>query len=266
MNSLTSKEHDLNGLSSSFMLVENKRGNYFFLKGIAPYSAGVVAASGFEIVHVRLPRYVPLRAGFDVVEAHLRKTGRPLQAMCGMELRSSKPFSFTGFNEFNAGYVDVLKKWDIFLDGMNPVARTNVAPVVNPPGEPSLYGFSYTVRSNIKRKTFVVAGAGELPEGSLNPNDVVRRGESNQSAIQEKIRFVMGLMEGRLRGLSVTWSDVTVSEIYTMHDIHPFLETELLKRQEEGGAHGLTWHYSRPPIESIEYEMDLRGCATELVI
>jgi hypothetical protein len=43
-------------------------------------------------------------------------------------------------------------------------------------------------------------------------------------------------------------------------------EQELLKRLEEGGAHGLTWHYSRPPIESIEYEMDLRGCITERVI
>ena len=29
------------------MLVENKRGNYSFLKGIAPYSAGVVAEAGF---------------------------------------------------------------------------------------------------------------------------------------------------------------------------------------------------------------------------
>jgi hypothetical protein len=248
------------------MLVKNTRGNYSFLKGIAPYSAGVTAEAGFEIVHVRLRRYVPLRVGFDAVEAHLRKTGRPLKAICGMELRSPKPFSFTGFNEFNAGYIDVLKKWDILLDGMNPVARTNVAPVVHPPVEPSLYGFSYTVRSNVKRKTFVVAGAGELPEGSLEPYDVVRRGESTPAAIQEKMRFVMGLMEARLRGLSVSWSDVTVSEIYTVHDIGPFLETELLKRQEEGGAHGLTWHYSRPPIESIEYEMDLRGCATELVI
>jgi hypothetical protein len=27
------------------MLVENKRGNYFFLNGIAPYSAGVVAGT-----------------------------------------------------------------------------------------------------------------------------------------------------------------------------------------------------------------------------
>jgi len=248
------------------MLVENKRGNYNFLKGIAPYSGGVAAEAGFEIVHVRLSRHVPLRVGFDAVEARLREVGRPLQALCGMELRSPKPFSFTGFNEFNAGYVDVLKKWDLLVDGINPVARTNIAPAVNPPAEPALYGFSYTARSNTKRKTFVVAGAGELPERSLDPHDVVRRGESSPSAIEEKMRFVIGLMEGRLNGLGVSWNDVTVSEIYSVHDIHPFLKTELLQRQKEGGAHGLTWHYSRPPIESIEYEMDLRGCATELVI
>ena len=248
------------------MLVENKRGNYYFLKGIAPYSAGVTAEAGFEIVHVGLSQYVPLRAGFHTVEAQLRKAGRPLQAICGMELRSPKPFSFTGFHEFNAGYVDVLKQWDVLVDGINPIARTNVAPAINPPAEPALYGFSYTVRSSAKRKTFVVAGAGELPEGSLDPHDVVRPGESSPAAIQEKMRFVIGLMEGRLKGLSVSWNDVTVSEIYTVHDIHRFLKTELLERQEEGRAHGVTWHYSQPPIESIEYEMDLRGCATELVI
>jgi hypothetical protein len=248
------------------MLLENKRGNYFFLKGIAPYSAGAVAEAGFEVIHVRFRRYIPLRAGFDAVEAHLKRIGRPLQALCGMELRSPKPFSFTGFNQFNAGYIDVLKRWAILVDGMNPVARTNIAPEVNPPGEPSLYGFSYTVRSKVTQKTFVVAGAGELPEGSLEPQDVVRRGESSAAAIQEKAHFVMGLMEGRLRGLSVGWSDVTVSGIYTVHDIRPFLVQELLKRLAEGGAHGLTWHYSRPPIESIEYEMDLRGCVTEHMI
>jgi len=248
------------------MLAENKRGNYHFLKGIAPYSAAVIAEAGFEIVHVRLSRYVPLRAGFQLVEAHLRKEGRPFQAICGMELRSPKPFSFAGFNEFNAGYVDLLKTSDLLVDGMNPVARTNVAPAVNPPDVPGLYGFSYTVPSSAKRKTFVVAGAGELPEGSLDPHDVVRAGQSSPAAIQEKMRFVIGLMEGRLRGLSVSWNDVTVSEIYSVHDIHPFLETELLERQQQGGAHGLTWHYAHPPIDGIEYEMDLRGCAIELVV
>ncbi|MDZ4798483.1 MAG: hypothetical protein SGI92_10005 [Bryobacteraceae bacterium] len=248
------------------MLTENSRGNYSFLKGIAPYSAGVVADIGFEIIHVRLSRYLPLQAGFDAIQAHLTNAARPLQALCGMELRSPVPFSFTGFDQFNASYVDILRRWDIFLDGVNPVARTNVAPQVNPPREPSLYGFSYTVPSTAARRTFVVAGAGELPEGSLDPNDVVRRGERTAAAIQEKAQFVLGLMEGRLNGLGMSWNDVTVTEIYTVHDILPFIEDELLNRLGEGGAHGLTWHYSRPPIESIEYEMDLRGCVTELVV
>ena len=76
---------------------------------------------------------------------------------------------------------------------------------------------------------------------------MVRLGESSPAAIQEKMRFVIGLMESRLRGFGVSWTEVTVSEIYTVHDIHPFLETELLQRQQEGEAYGLTWHYSRPP-------------------
>src|SRR5258708_6251315 len=226
------------------MLVENKRGNYSFLKGIAPYSAGVVAEAGFEVVHVRLSRCIPLRAGFEAVEARLKEVGRALQAMCGMELRSPKPFSFAGFNQFNEGYIDVLKKWDILVEGMNPVARTNIAPEVNPPGEPSLYGFSYTVPSKARRKTFVVAGAGEMPEGLLDPHDVVRRGETSSDATRQKANFVMGLMEGRLRGLGVGWNDVTVSEIYTVHDIRPFVEVELLKRLEGGGTDELTSQFS----------------------
>lgn len=248
------------------MLVDNARGGYSFLKGIAPYSAGAVANSGFEIVHVRFRRYLALQAGFDAIKAHLQRIGRPLAAICGMELRSPKPFTFPGFSQFNAGYIDVLKQWDILFDGMNPVARTNVAPAVHPPNQPSIYGFSYTVPSKSALRTFVVAGAGELPEGSLDPKDVVRQGELSAAALQQKANFVMGLMEGRLRGLKAGWGDVTVTEVYTVHDIRPFIEEELLKRLDDGGAHGLTWHYSRPPIESIEFEMDLRGCGTELVI
>jgi hypothetical protein len=248
------------------MLIDNPKGNYSFLRGIAPYSAGAVASPGYEVEHARFLQPVALKAGFDLVAARLRQIGRPLTALCGMELRSPKPFTFPGFNQFNAGYVKVLESWDIFLDGMNPVARTNIAPVVNPPAEPSIYGFSYTVPSPLKRKTFIVAGAGELPEGSLDPKDVVRRGETSVEALREKARFVMGLMSGRLSGLGVNWDLVTVSEIYTMFDIHSYLVGEILKPAGKGQIHGMTWHYSRPPIETIEYEMDLRGCAREVVL
>ncbi len=226
----------------------------------------MVSEPGFEIEHARFWQPVPLSRGFDRVAARLKAVGRPSQALCGMELRSPKPFTFAGFGQFNAGYVKVLESWGIMLDGLNPVARTNIAPEVNPPVEPSLYGFSYTVPSQLRTKTFVVAGAGELPEGSLDPHDVVRRGETSSDALREKARFVMGLMTERLKGLGVGWDTVTVSEIYTVFDIHSFLIAEILKPAGKSQIHGMTWHYSRPPIESIEFEMDLRGCAREVVL
>ncbi|MCC6345221.1 MAG: hypothetical protein IT166_23670 [Bryobacterales bacterium] len=248
------------------MLVANPRGDFSFIKGISPYSAGAVASPGFQIEHARFLRPLPLAAGFEAVDAHLKRLHRPRHALCGIELRSPRPFTFAGFGQFNTGYVETLKKWDIPLDGLNPVARTNIAPAYDPPSQPSVYGFSYTIPAPNAPKTFLVAGAGELPEGSLDPRDVVRRGETSLSALAEKAMFVMGLMDGRISELGVTWADVTVTEVYTVFDMHPFLEKEIVARMGKGAQHGLTWHYSRPPIESIEYEMDLRGCRREIVL
>ncbi|HUS08068.1 MAG TPA: hypothetical protein VMZ52_17330, partial [Bryobacteraceae bacterium] len=193
------------------MLVPNPKGNYSFVRGIAPYSAGAVADEGYEIVHVRFPRLVRFADGCERVREHLTQAERPLQALCGMELRSPKPFTFQGFNEFNQGYIEVLTKWGLIAGTTNPVARTNIAPEIHPPAAPSLYGFSYTAPSRNSGKTFLVAGAGELPEGSLDPHDVVRAGETSPDALGEKIRFVMGLMSARLRGLGVGWENVTAT-------------------------------------------------------
>jgi len=248
------------------MLIENPKGNYSFMKGISPYSAGVVAASGYAIEHARLGPALPLHVGFTAVEKHLKTLGRPRQALCALELRSPRPFTFQGFADFNASYVEILKSWDILRDGLNPVARTNVAPAVDPPSEPQLYAFSYTIPADLAARTFVVAGAGELPEGSLDPHDVIRRGEDSPDALKAKAHFVLGLMESRLHALGADWRDVTTTEVYTVHDIRPLLESEILPRLGAAKQHGITWHYTRPPIVSIEYEMDLRGCRREIVI
>jgi hypothetical protein len=183
-----------------------------------------------------------------------------------MELRSPRPFTFQGFTDFNAGYIQVLKEWAIIADGVNPIARTNVAPAAGEPQVPSLYGFSYTVHSNANRKTFVVAGAGELPEGSLEAKDVIRRGETSADALRDKVRFVIGLMSGRLQGLNAGWEDVTATEVYTVHPICSLLADEIVRPMRAAAMHGITWHYSRPPIVSIEYEMDLRGTNRDLVL
>ena len=117
-------------------LVEHPLGNYRFLPGIAPYSCGVVSSPGFEIVHVTFQRPLPYRSGFEQIEKALVANDRPKAALCGIELRSPKPYTFPGFAAFNAEYAAILKDWGVFVDGVNPVARTNVAPVILPPTEP----------------------------------------------------------------------------------------------------------------------------------
>src|SRR5437016_1443670 len=95
--------------SQPTMRIPNPKGNYDFVKGISPYSAGAVAARGFAIEHARLQPAPPLAAGFRAIDRHLQSLGRPRHALCGIELRSPRPFTFQGFADFNAGYVEILK-------------------------------------------------------------------------------------------------------------------------------------------------------------
>ena len=247
-------------------LIDHPAGNYRFLPGISPYSCGVVSSSGYEIVHVTLERPVGYQAGFGVIDRILNQERRPRAALCAVELRSPRPFTFPGFAEFNADYAAILKSWGLFVEGVNPVARTNVAPVVEPPLEPVLYGFSWTKPCPIDQlPTFVVAGAGELPEGVLSRDEIVALGDLSPQGLAKKAAFVMGLMENRLRGLGVGWTQVNTVNVYTSHSLTSLLPDILLKRMGVAGRHGVRWHYTQPPIEEIEYEMDLRGIRTDLI-
>lgn len=252
-------------------MIDHPTGGYRFLPGIAPYSRGVVAADGFEIVHVVLRRLVPWREGFDLAARHLTAQSRPLSALCAMELRSPVPFTFAGFASFNREYAQVLdQSWGVFVEGVNPVARTNVAPAHFPPDEPSLFAFSFTrpvqAEQPSSRPSFVVAGAGELPEGVLTPEAIVSRGLVTTQALEDKTRFVMDLMEERLIGLGAAWTDVTAVDVYTVHPFDRLVPSVLAPRLGPALARGLTWHVTRPPIQEIEFEMDLRGIRHEWVL
>jgi hypothetical protein len=247
------------------MLIPNTEGGYSFLKGIAPYSAGAVANAGFEIERARFAKALPIAQAFARLDAHLRALHRPPQALCGMELRSPKPFTFAGFNAFNSTYVHFLEQRRILVGSLNPVARTNVAPEIAPPAEPVVYAFSYTVPAQSSSRSFIVAGSGELPEGSLDPHEVVRGGEHSPDALAEKARFVLEIMDRRVSGLGASWEDVGAVDVYTVHNIHPLLAS-IIVPQTGNARQGITWYYSRPPIASIEYEMDVRGCAREIVL
>lgn len=248
-------------------LISQSEGNYRFLTGILPYSCGVIADPGFEIVHITLDRWLPYRAGFERIADLLSDHDRPKTALCAVELRSPAPFSFAGFAEFNAGYADILRSWSAFVGGINPVARTNVAPEISPPSEPVLHAFSFTRQApHSIRPTFVVAGGGELPEGKLDRESIVALGDTSAAGLLTKSQFVVGLMEARLAGLGVAGDLVTAVDVYTIHSIAGLIVDPLLNRLTAGRRGGVHWHYTRPPIVEIEFEMDLRGVCCELRI
>ena len=238
-------------------------GGYRYVPGVFQYSAGVAAEPGFAIERARFARVVPLDEGFARIEAHLKAIGRPVTAFCACELRSPAPFTEQGFVDFNRIYVGTLERWNVMRNGINPVARSNVCPEMDPPGAPGFYAFSYTVPG--AGGGLVVAGSGEAPEGHKDYRSVtVRAGETSPDAILEKARWVLGEQERRLAALGATWRDVTATHVYTVHDIHPFLGSELVRRGAAAG--GVTWQYCRPPVAGLEYEMDCRGVGREIVI
>ena len=234
-------------------------GQYRFLPGIAPFSSGVVAMAGYQVVHATLRAPIPWRDGFGLIDLHLRAGDRPRAALCAIELRSPAPFSFDGFDTFNAGYQALLAEWKLHVDGENPIARTNVAPVTGAPREPSLYAFSYTVPGTTERPTFIVAGAGEMRERGVGTEGIVRHGETSAAAMREKAAHVMGIMQARLQGLGGAWRDVTAIDIYTAQPIETFLPETVLAPAGPAAIHGVRWFPSRPPVIGLEYEMDLRG-------
>jgi hypothetical protein len=241
-------------------------GGYRFIKGPFQYSAGVAAEQGFEIERVRFREPVPLDESFRAIEAYLQSLDRPLASFCACELRSPAQFTDAGFTEFNRRYVSTLERWGLFRNEVNPVARSNVCPEINPPAEPSFHAFSYTVpvRSGAG-PSFVVAGSGEAAEGSGNYSErIVRRGDTSPDGLREKARWVLAALEQRMQALGFGWRDATATQVYTVFDLYPVLADELVRRGAMRG--GLTWHYARPPVQGLDYEMDVRGVTREIVV
>ena len=240
-------------------------GGYRYIEGVFQYSAGAAAEPGFEIVRARFARPLPLVEGFRAIEAHLAGAGRPLAAFCACELRSPRPFTEHGFIDFNRAYVQTLERWGLYRDGRNPVARTNVCPAHQPPAEPSFHAFSYTAPASAARGSFIVAGSGEAPEGKGNYRDhVIRPGDVSVDGLREKMRYVLGEMENRLKALGFGWADAFSTQMYTVRDVGALVDQEIYARGAAPG--GLSWHFCRPPVEGLDYEMDVIGPARQLLL
>jgi hypothetical protein len=207
----------------------------------------------------------PLAEGFAKAASYIKAAGRPLTSFCACELRSPAAFTEDGFRTFNLHYVETLRQWGLFDDITNPVARSNVCPEIDPPAVPSFYAFSFTRPSRGTTPTFVIAGGAEARGGSGSyPERIVRYRDVSPEGMKEKVQRTVGEMEERLQAFGYGWKATTGVQAYSIRDFHHVLADELVRH----GAvrSGLTWHFARPPVIDLEFEMDCRRVLRETVI
>jgi hypothetical protein len=240
-------------------------GNYRFIPAVFQYSSGAVASPGYDVERVRFDKMPPLAEGFALIAKYIQAAGRPLTSFCACELRSPAAFTEEGFRNFNLHYVKTLAEWGLYDGNTNPVARSNVCPEIDPPTEPSFYAFSFTRPGQDTTPSFVIAGSGESREGSATYAErTVRYRDLSPGGMKEKVRYVVGVMESRMAEFGFGWKDATAAQAYTVHDFHHVIADKLVRR---GAARsGLTWHFARPPVIDLEYEMDCRRVLREIVI
>jgi hypothetical protein len=240
-------------------------GNYRYIPAVFQYSSGVAADPDFEIERVRFDTLVPLADGFSRIADYILAAGRPLTSFCACELRSPAVVDEAGFRTFNEHYVKTLAEWGLFDGTNNPVARSNVCLEIDPPSEPSFYAFSFTRPMLGAKPSFVIAGGAEARGGPGSyPERIVRYRETGPEAFRDKAKATVGAMEERLAAFGHGWKDTTGTQIYTVQDFHAVVADELVRH---GAARsGMTWHFARPPVVDLEFEMDCRRVMREFVI
>jgi hypothetical protein len=243
------------------MLIANDSGNYRFLQSTSdrPYCSGVIADQGYEIVHATFEHLIPWRVGFTLIERHLRATGRPHQALCGLELRCAAPYTLEGFQAFNAEYGEMLNDWGLYQGsvGTGATARTNIAPAYHAPGEQTMFAFSYTVTSGSDRPTFIVSGT---------PAGEVRRGEASFEANREQIARIVQILEERLTALGVSWDFTSDVIVYAPRDVWSVLRAELVPKIGPAVLNGIRWSPGCAPVGGGGIEIGTHGFRQELRI
>jgi hypothetical protein len=250
-------------------LVLHERGGYWFLPGLSILSFAVRAADGYEVVRATFRSLRPFAQGMADIEAYLRAAGRPLQALCGVEIRSADPGSGVGldFNAFNRVFLERLAKAGLLVNGASPLTRVNVsAPNVS---EQSIYAFTYTVPLADARKatppTFMTCAFPEVINIKTKP-EMVAKGDTSLTGLRMKMKVVLDAVDDSLQKLELRWADVTGVQLYSVYDVQPLYGVFLAPRLGEVARRGIEWHFARPPVIGNDLEIAVRGIRKEELI
>jgi hypothetical protein len=152
------------------------------------------------------------------------------------------------------------------VDGNNPIARTNVAIAVSPVPEPALFGFYYTMPASTPSRTFVLAGAGEVKSMSAGKLEIVAGTDVSASGLTQKIKFVLDRLTEHLSEMKMTWADATAVNLYTVHDAYLVFASTFLPAIGTAAQRGITWHYTHPPIDAMQLEIDAHAVLREIAL
>jgi len=243
-------------------LLDNAAGGYKVLPAGGVFCGGVIPADGLEIVHVLLRPWVPLKDAWSFIEAYLKAVGRPVQALCGMELRSPAQLSVEAFRAFNRPYVEQLTKWNLVLGPYSAVCRTNVVPAQDPCAEPSVHAFSYSTPADYTGVSFCVSGTADIDAHG----QIIAEGDVSPAGMQLRLQQCVDVITERLSMLELGWNDATHIDLCVAQDIPGLMATVVVPGLRGAAARGIRVHFARPPIVGSEVELECRGCRRELVV
>jgi hypothetical protein len=246
----------------SNQLIEHRAGNYKVLPSGAAYCSGVIPDPGYEVVRVELDPWLPLDQAYAFIENHLKATGRPVQAFCGIELRVPGPLTFDKWSSFNVPYLAQLRTWGLMHGDLSGVCRSSIALDIHPPTVTSMCAFSYTAPAISRAPTFLLSGQADIGPG----NKIVAEGKVDPQAMQTRTRYTIDTVADTLRKLGLSWEATTRIALFHVHDIPELWGPALLGAVGEPIRRGVLVYRARPPIAGGEVELEARAIRQEWVV
>ncbi len=243
-------------------LLDNQAGGFRVLPAGGVFCGGVVPLEGHEIVHVLVQPWIPLERAWGFIEDYLKSLGRPVQALCGMELRIPRQLTLEAFRGFNRPYAEQLAKWNLVLGPYSAVCRTNVVPALDTPGQPVVHAFSCSMPSDAIGATFCVSGTADIDARG----QIIAAGDVSPAGMKQRLQYCVEVITERLAMLELNWSAATHIDLCVAEDIPGLMAGVVVPGLQGAAARGSRVHHARPPIVGTEVELECRGCRRELVV
>ena len=236
--------------------VEFSAGGYSFIPGVFQYSAGVGALAGYTDPARAFPRAPAAARRVGPYRAF--HTGSGPAADRVLRVRTAVAGAVHRGRVF-APSTDLcreLQKWGVLTARSIRSRAAMCAPSSTRPPSPRFHAFCFTSPARDAAPSFVIAGSGEARKGD---------GEATRPHRPPRRTSADGMRE-KAASCSARWSggwprSACPGPTPPRRRSIPCTTSIRFSPTSSCGAappSGLTWHYARPPVRDLEYEMDCR--------